>query len=45
VPIKVGHIYLIRITDRHDRSFERLAKLKVVSYVPGESVTIRWQVL
>jgi len=44
-PVKVGHVYLLRITDRHDRSFERLAKLKVVSYVPGESVTIRWQVL
>ena len=44
-PVKVGHVYLIRITDRHDKSFQRLAKLKVVSYVPGESVTIRWQVL
>ena len=44
-PIKVGHIYLVRITDRHDKNFQRLAKLKVVSYVPGESVTIRWQVL
>jgi hypothetical protein len=44
-PVKVGHIYLVRITDRHDKGFQLLAKLKVVSYVPGESVTIRWQVL
>jgi hypothetical protein len=42
-PVKVGHIYLIRITDGHDRNFQRLAKVKVISYVPGESVTIRWQ--
>jgi hypothetical protein len=42
-PVKVGHIYLIRITDGHDKSFQRLAKVKVISYVPGESVTIRWQ--
>ena len=44
-PVRVGHIYLIRITDRHDRSFQRLTKVKVISYVPGESVTIRWQPL
>ena len=44
-PVRVGHVYLIRITDRHDKNFQRLAKLKVVSHVPGESVTIRWQVL
>jgi hypothetical protein len=44
-PVKVGHIYLVRITDRHDKGFQLLAKLKVVSYVPGESVTIRWQAL
>ena len=42
-PVKVGHIYLIRITDGKDRSFQRLAKLKVISYAPGEAVTIRWQ--
>ena len=44
-PIKVGHIYLVRLTDRHHRGFQLLAKLKVVSYVPGESVTVRWQLL
>jgi hypothetical protein len=42
-PVKVGHIYLIRITDDHDKNLQRLAKVKVISYVPGESVTIRWQ--
>ena len=44
-PVKVGHIYLIRITDRSDKGFQRLTKVKVISYVPGESVTIRWQPL
>lgn len=44
-PVKVGHIYLIRITDGRDKGFQRLAKVKVISYVPGESVTIRWQPL
>jgi hypothetical protein len=44
-PVRVGHIYLVRITDQYDKNFQRLAKLKVVSYAPGESVTIRWQVL
>ncbi|MBV9924513.1 MAG: hypothetical protein JOZ96_05675 [Acidobacteria bacterium] len=44
-PIKVGYIYLVRLTDRHHKDFQLLAKLKVVAYVPGESVTVRWQVL
>src|SRR6267142_3726970 len=44
-PVKVGNIYLIRLTDRNDKSFERLAKLIVIGYVPNESVTFRWQVL
>ena len=45
VPVKVGHIYLMRITDRHDKTFEQFAKLLVVAHVPGESVTIRWHLL
>jgi hypothetical protein len=44
-PVKPGHIYLVRITDSSDKSFERLVKLLVIAYTPGESVTFRWQVL
>lgn len=45
VPVKLGHIYLLRITDRNDKSFERFFKLIVVSYKEGEYVTIRWQTM
>ena len=45
VPVKLGHVYLMRITDRHDKSFEMFAKVLVVAYTPGESVTVRWQVI
>lgn len=44
-PIKLGSIYLIRLTDRHDKAFQRIVKLLVIGYTPGEFVTIRWQVL
>lgn len=44
-PIKAGSIYLMRLTDRHDKAFQRLVKLLVVAYTPNESVTIRWQLL
>lgn len=44
-PVKLGHIYLARITDRHDSSFQFSVKLLVIGYVPGESVTFRWQSL
>ncbi len=44
-PIKLGNIYLMRLTDRHDRTFQRIVKLMVIAYTPNESVTIRWQVL
>lgn len=43
--VKIGHIYLMRLTDRHDKEFERLAKLIVIAHVPGESVTFRWQIM
>lgn len=41
-PIKLGHIYLVRIEDAKDRSFQLLAKLIVIAYRPNESVTLRW---
>ncbi len=44
-PVKVGHLYLARLTDKNDSSFQLLVKLLVIGYVPGESVTFRWQSL
>lgn len=44
-PIKLGNIYLLRLVDRHDKSFERIVKLLVIAYTPNESVTMRWQVM
>lgn len=44
-PIKLGHIYLVRITDNRDKSFQQLVKLMVVAYRPDESVTVRWELL
>ena len=44
-PVKLGHIYLLRITDRHDRDFQLLVKLMVVAFRPEESVTLRWEML
>jgi len=40
-----GHIYLARITDRHNKDFQILVKLLVLSVQPGESVTFRWELL
>lgn len=45
LPVKLGHIYLMRLTDRHSKDFELVVKLLVIAHVPNESVTIRWQVL
>jgi hypothetical protein len=44
-PVKLGHIYLARITDKDDSNFQLVVKLLVIAYVPGESVTLRWQSL
>jgi hypothetical protein len=43
--VKIGHVYLARITDSYDNNFQVLVKLLVIAYVPGESVTLRWQAL
>jgi hypothetical protein len=43
-PVKLGHVYVVRLTDRRDKSFTLYAKLIVVDYRPDQSVTIRWQV-
>lgn len=44
-PIKLGHIYLVRLTDTNDKSFQALIKMVVIAYTANESVTIRWQAL
>jgi hypothetical protein len=43
--IMAGHIYLARIIDRNDPSFQLLVKMLVLSYVPNQSVTFRWELL
>ena len=45
VPVKLGHVYLMRITDHSDKSYETFAKVLVIAYTPGESVTVRWQLI
>lgn len=44
-PIEVGHVYLGRILDRNDKSLSLLVKILVLAHTPGQSVTIRWQLL
>jgi hypothetical protein len=44
-PIKLGHIYLLRIADQKDKSFQQIVKLMVIAYRPDEAVTLRWELL
>ena len=44
-PIKLGHIYVVRIADKKDTSFQQLVKLMVIAFRPEESVTLRWELL
>jgi len=44
-PIKLGHIYLVRIADKKDTSFQQLVKLMVIAFRPDEAVTLRWELL
>jgi len=44
-PIKLGHIYLVRITDQKDKGFQQVVKLMVIAYRPEEAVTVRWELL
>ena len=44
-PVKLGHIYLVRIADTKDKTFQHIVKLMVVSFRPEESVTLRWELL
>ena len=42
-PIRLGHIYLIRLADSNDKSFQKILKLIVIAYRPEETVTVRWE--
>ncbi len=44
-PVKVGHTYLMRITDHYEKGFEVMVKLLVIAHTPSEAVTFRWQIL
>ena len=44
-PVKLGHIYLLRIADKKDRAYEQIVKLMVIAYRPDEAVTLRWELL
>lgn len=44
-PIQLGHIYLVRILDSKDKSFQQIVKLLVIAYRPEEAVTVRWELL
>jgi hypothetical protein len=44
-PIKLGHIYVVRITGKKDNSNQQFAKLMVIAFRPEESVTLRWELL
>ena len=44
-PAAVGHIYLVRLLDKLETTFERLAKLMVIEHKAGETCTIRWELL
>lgn len=44
-PIKLGHIYLVRIADKKNRNYQQVVKLMVIAYRPDESVTLRWELL
>ena len=44
-PVKLGHIYVVRIADKKDKSTIQLVKLMVIAHRPEESVTLRWELL
>jgi hypothetical protein len=41
----LGHIYLVRIADKKDKSTLQLVKLMVIAHRPEEAVTLRWESL
>ena len=44
VAARLGHVYMVRATNRHDSSFERITKFMVVGgHRSGREVTIAWE--
>lgn len=43
--VKLGNIYILRLTDGYEKDFERIVKFIVTDYQPDRFVTIRWQVI
>ncbi|HEX7330502.1 MAG TPA: hypothetical protein VF290_03330, partial [Pyrinomonadaceae bacterium] len=44
-PVKLGHIYLVRVANKKDKSTIQIVKLMVIAHRPEESVTLRWESL
>lgn len=44
-PVRLGHIYLLRIADKKDQSYQQIVKFIVIAYTPNETVTLRWEPL
>ena len=44
-PVHLGHLYVLRVTDRNEAALDLIVKLLVIAYQPNEWVTIRWEVL
>jgi hypothetical protein len=44
-PVRLGHIYLLRIADKKGNSYQQIVKLIVIAYAANESVTVRWEPL
>ncbi len=42
-PVALDHVYVLRLTDRNHEAFDLRAKLHVIGYEPGQSVTVRWE--
>ena len=45
IAVKLGNVYLLRLIDARNKSFERIIKFLVIAYQPNESVTIRWHTI
>mgnify|MGYP003579079796 CR=1 FL=1 len=44
-PVNLGHVYLVRVFDPQVKNTDILAKVIVISYIPDQFVTFRWQLL
>ena len=44
-PVILGHIYLLHVIKTQGPPADTFVKLMVVAYQPGQSVTIRWEIM